>query len=161
VQTWRAWCSNATPVDVLSDLLERHGAGRQVPYNVTQGGHPVFAQHHIVDGQGHDVQVDAKRHLIDEYSGLAEDLGQAAHSLLATVAVSRGCGSMGRPARRAASSPMKLCVDPMSMSAMKSTVPTRTCSWMVLLTGTPTTACRENTGASSVTTSSAISILSM
>jgi hypothetical protein len=45
--------------------------------------------------------------------------GHATRSPLATVAVSRGRGSMCNPVRRAAASPMKLWVDPVSTSATR------------------------------------------
>jgi hypothetical protein len=50
---------------------------------------------------------------------------------------------------------MKLWVEPVSMSAMKDAAARSTWRWMVLLTGTPATACKEKTGASASGVSSA------
>lgn len=83
--------------------------------------------------------MDAKR-------GSAEDPQACRSSLLATVTLMWSRGTKGRPILLAASSKMKLCVDPESMSATTVIAPRFTGTCIVLLAVTPAMAWREMAG---------------
>jgi hypothetical protein len=69
--------------------------------------------------------------------------GQVMRSPLATVAVRRGRGWIGRPVRRAASSVKKLCVEPVSRSTTRVVAPRETRTCMESQMGIPATARSE------------------
>jgi hypothetical protein len=86
----------------------------------------VCAENHVVPCQGHDVRSTHNSMPLMMTGAWRRMPGQDTHSPLATIAVSRGCGAMCKPVRRAATSPMKLWVDPVSMRVTKVAVPRST-----------------------------------
>jgi hypothetical protein len=86
----------------------------------------VCAENHVVPCQGHDVR-STHNSMSSMMTGAWRRIpGQETRSPLATIAVGRGCGAMHKPVRRAAASPMKLWVDPVSTRVTKVAAPRST-----------------------------------
>jgi len=145
---------HARPAHRAPVSLEGHGLGAKIPEHRPQRRQTLGTEHQIVSGQRHHEEVGAERVVADDDGACRRTPGHVTRSPFATVAVSRGRRCMGSPERRAASSAMKLCVEPESRSTVKTAAPTDTLICMVSRTETPAITWREMCGDSSVAISS-------